>query len=228
MKHLLLVPVIALGLSACGGGGSDSSTVTPQDGNSAPVADAGVDRAVNVGEVVTLDGSLSREIDGNPLVYSWRIVSEPKPGQTYFENTDTSTPYLASIDVGEYAIELTVSDGTSASSPDTVSITVLDLAGQAPPRDLAPPETSALATFQLDWVRDRLVSPASFKLVTDPIGLHYDSIGRPGEGSVVFDFDANNRFGTALRQKAICPIKWNGNGFWAISLTSNLRVCLID
>ncbi|MDP6935781.1 MAG: PKD domain-containing protein, partial [Myxococcota bacterium] len=46
-------------------------------GNNTPVADAGEDQVVVLGEVVTLDGTASYDVDGDELDYRWVLVSIP-------------------------------------------------------------------------------------------------------------------------------------------------------
>ena len=44
--------------------------------NLAPVAEAGPAQAVKVGDTVTLDGSGSSDVDGDPLTFSWSLTSQ--------------------------------------------------------------------------------------------------------------------------------------------------------
>ena len=64
IKSLLIV-VAMIGLVGCGGGGSGGS-----GGNDAPMADAGSDQNVSEGDVVSLDGNSSSDIDGDAITYS--------------------------------------------------------------------------------------------------------------------------------------------------------------
>ena len=52
---------------------ADSVTITTQ--NSAPVAHAGNDQVVDVGDVVLFDGTGSSDVDGNPLTYAWNLLT---------------------------------------------------------------------------------------------------------------------------------------------------------
>ena len=81
MNTTLRVSFVALLTSllvACGGGGSAGCSavlgILPGSGcsttpNTAPVANAGVTQNVNVGSLVTLDGSGSRDINNQSLTY---------------------------------------------------------------------------------------------------------------------------------------------------------------
>ncbi len=52
-------------------------SVTISTTNSAPVAEAGRDRAIALGQTVRLDGGASSDVDGDPLSYSWTLVARP-------------------------------------------------------------------------------------------------------------------------------------------------------
>ena len=50
-------------------------------GNQPPVAEAGFDRTVAVGDTVILDGSGSTEPEGAKVSYAWQLVSVPAGGR---------------------------------------------------------------------------------------------------------------------------------------------------
>ncbi|RME29209.1 MAG: hypothetical protein D6806_01720, partial [Deltaproteobacteria bacterium] len=108
----------------------DTVTVTVTGGgqNNPPVADAGPDRQVEVGQTVTLDGSSSSDPDGDQLSYAWSFDSIPQGSSARLSGADTATPSFQADVEGQYVVKLVVSDGQVDSQPDTVTIT----ATQAP------------------------------------------------------------------------------------------------
>jgi len=104
-----------------------------QLGNSPPVADAGPDRVVSSDgtcmAAVTLDGSGSSDIDGNPLQYMW----------TWASGLASDANPTISLGLGFHTITLTVSDGINTST-DTVNISVED---KTPPTITPPPAVTA-------------------------------------------------------------------------------------
>ena len=99
----------------------DESTST----NTPPVADAGADQTIELGDTATLDGSGSSDADGDALTYSWVMTSLPSGSVPSLTDADTDSPLFTPDLEGEYVLTLTVSDGTD-SSTDTVTITVED------------------------------------------------------------------------------------------------------
>ena len=97
--------------------------------NGRPIADAGTDQEVCVGDLVSLDGSSSSDPDGHELDYTWIIIDPGTTGQAT-EDMDPSNevidPSFKTINKGQITIELVVSDGFpgGSSNPDTVLITV--------------------------------------------------------------------------------------------------------
>lgn len=89
--------------------------------NAAPVAEAGLNRTVFAGTLVTLDGSASTDSDGGVVAWFWSQVSGPAVTLAGSGSSRTFTP----TDPGTYLFSLSVTDDDGASSAlDTVTITV--------------------------------------------------------------------------------------------------------
>ncbi|WP_394845802.1 PKD domain-containing protein [Pendulispora brunnea] len=91
------------------------------DDNQAPTANAGTAQSVKVNQKVTLDGSKSKDPDGDKLTFKWAVTKQPQGSTLKIEET-TDKPSLTPAFPGEYEIELTVSDG-QASGKATVKVT---------------------------------------------------------------------------------------------------------
>jgi RHS repeat-associated protein len=100
-----------------------SNTPLIADRNTRPVADAGKDRAVGIGETVTLDGSRSADADGDALSFSWRLLSVPATSTATLIGATTATSTFTADVAGSYTAELVVGDGRKMSLPATVTIT---------------------------------------------------------------------------------------------------------
>ena len=101
---------------------SVADTVSINTNNSAPVANAGSGQTVFITDTVTLDGSGSSDVDGDPLTYSWSLTSLPAGSVTTLTNPTTVNPSFVADVSGTYVVQLIVNDGTVDSAPVTVSI----------------------------------------------------------------------------------------------------------
>jgi hypothetical protein len=116
--------------------------------NRQPVANAGVDQSVRVGDVVTLDGSGSFDLDGNPLTFSWVFVSKPTDSLTTLSNPNIVNPQFVVDKAGSYVVQLIVNDGIENSQPDTATISTVN----SPPIANAGPDQGVIIgqAVQLD------------------------------------------------------------------------------
>jgi hypothetical protein len=115
-------------------------TVSPlQPVKQLPVADAGPDRIVRQGSLVTLTGSGSDSDNGpSPLTFLW---SQTGGGNVTLNDAGTSRPTFTPSTNGSYAFQLIVNDGADNSEPDEVQITVpllcdIDLDGDVDRNDI--------------------------------------------------------------------------------------------
>jgi hypothetical protein len=102
---------------------SAADTVSITTLNSAPVASAGPDQTAFVTNTVTLDGTGSTDVDGNPITYAWALISVPAGSTAALDDGTVPRPTLVIDRPGMYVAQLVVHDGTVASTPDTVTIT---------------------------------------------------------------------------------------------------------
>lgn len=101
----------------------DSVDVVATTLNSAPVANPGLAQNVNTGDLVSLDGSASSDVDGDNLSYQWTLVSVPTNSVASLNDIAAVSPtFTADLD-GNYVVELIVNDGTVDSSGVSVTIT---------------------------------------------------------------------------------------------------------
>ena len=119
-KLLLLISIIVLAIGCAG-----TDPVTPEDQNRKPIANAGSDITVKIGETVNLNGALSSDPDSDVITYTWSFTSQPAGSVSSLGNADTVTNASFVPDKeGQYVVSLVVNDGTLDSEVDTVIITV--------------------------------------------------------------------------------------------------------
>ena len=100
--YLLFSAMLVVFLFGCGGSGSSGSgnPLANSGGNPGenaanlpPVANAGTDQTVQVGDVAILDGTESYDPDENyPLSYAWQIISKPGGSVAVLSDPETTNP----------------------------------------------------------------------------------------------------------------------------------------
>lgn len=112
-------------LVACGGsGGSSTPTPTPVPQNSAPVSVIKTTQAqAQVFDNVNLSGLSSTDVDGDTLHFQWSIKSKPNQSNVTVSDVQNGTLQFIPDVIGQYVIELTVSDGkASNTSQSTIQV----------------------------------------------------------------------------------------------------------
>ena len=148
--------------------------ITTTPGNTAPVANAGPDQSVQVGTMVTLNGSGSTDADRNPLTYDWSLISTPSGSAATLSNPTAAKPAFVADKAGQYVVQLIVNDGTVNSTPDTVTIAAA-MGNTAPVANAGPDQTVAInTTVILDGSAshdvDRNALTYQWALTTKPTG----------------------------------------------------------
>ena len=152
---------------------NSSVTITAVAGNIAPVADAGPDQNVVTGVLVTLDGGGSHDANGDPITYSWRVISRPVGSTATLQNPNDILSNFTPDVAGNYIFGLTVTDNNAASSVED-NVAVLAQVGNVPPvADAGPNQNVATgATVTLD-------GSGSHDANGDPITYSWTMISRP-------------------------------------------------
>lgn len=83
---------------------------------------AGADQQAQVGQSVTLDGSASTDSEGKSFAWSWALVRKPAKSTVVLKDAVTAKPSFVADEVGEYELELTVSNANGKST-DRVLVT---------------------------------------------------------------------------------------------------------
>lgn len=103
---------------------SDTDTVIVTFNNVKPVADAGYDQSVRVGDEVLLDGTGSYDANNDPLTYQWSCSNA-----SIVPDNVAMTSFVPDV-AGEYVVNLVVNDGSEESDPGTATIVATTAEGE--------------------------------------------------------------------------------------------------
>jgi hypothetical protein len=146
-----------------GDDGTDEGSGANGAANNPPSADAGDDRTVCVGDVVTLDGSGSVDVDGDSLTFRWTFAAKPAASNASFSDpAAVATAFTADV-AGVYIVQLVVDDGSDESLPQMVILT-------AELRGLTVPQVVGLSLAQARVVlADARLKVGCIRTVPNPV-----------------------------------------------------------
>ncbi|MDY6903483.1 MAG: choice-of-anchor U domain-containing protein, partial [Thermodesulfobacteriota bacterium] len=179
--------------------------------NTLPIADAGGNQTVVVGESFQLDGTGSYDPDGSPIVsYEWHFVWDEDEGTSplalgaSLTDWQTATPTFACTRPGRFFLSLVVTDSRRGESePDMIAITIQDVTlqhsdadGIADADELGPDGISADYDGNGDGIPDH-TQPGVASFHTDS-GLEYVTLASSG-GTFLSDVEPlDNPSGSGL------------------------------
>lgn len=112
-------------LVACGSGGGNTSNAPNSESNTPPVAEAGLDQFVELGDILTLNASSSTDADGDLLTYKWSIATKPLDSDATINNSNAMLASFMPDVHGNYTLRLVVNDGEIDSQPADIAVTTL-------------------------------------------------------------------------------------------------------
>lgn len=132
----LAATATAVLLAGCGGGGSGGTPPAPAPApaaqapapapapaaNKVPVGNAGSALVARVGTATQLDGSASKDDDGDALAYAWTLSTKPAGSNAVLANANSAKPSLTPDVAGTYVATLVVNDGKANGEAATVKV----------------------------------------------------------------------------------------------------------
>jgi preprotein translocase subunit SecF len=123
-----------------------STAIVAKAANVAPVANAGVNQNVVVASVVTLDGSISSDANGDALTYKWVLLSKPSGSTASLSSSTATKPTFTADMAGTYVASLIVNDGKLDSTVVATTISAAAL-NAAPVANAGSSQTVSVGTL---------------------------------------------------------------------------------
>ncbi len=167
----------------------DYVVVVAEEPESVPVADAGDDLVLVLGETANLDGSDSYDPQGRPLTYSWSLVDLPDDSTLGSSSISGATSASASFTPdtkGVFIANLQVDNGLVGSLPDAAVVTVTGDNG-------APTANAGEDIETTDCTATALDASGSVDPDGDTLLFYWDLQGKPADSdATVANFSARD------------------------------------
>lgn len=103
----------------------ETMTINAQTVNSTPIANAGNDQKLLIGQLVSLSGENSTDSDNDVLNFHWSFVSVPNNSNVSLDDETIVNPQFMPDQPGSYVLNLVVNDGVADSIADTIIIDLI-------------------------------------------------------------------------------------------------------
>jgi serine protease len=154
-----------------------TASVTIQEVNDPPVANAGPDQSVLVGDTVSFNGSGSSDPDGTIVSYKWNFGDGSPLGN------GANVTHAYSI-ANNYTVTLTVTDNSEGTGTDTLTVTVkvpTDTTAPTPNPMSWATSPYAASTTSIAMVATEAIDSGS--LSTPPVSYYFDFVDSPTGGT---------------------------------------------
>ena len=159
---------------------NDSVSINIENINTIPVANAGPDQSAFANNLVTLDGSASSDVDGDPLTWLWSFTVVPVGSNVQLSDATITNPTFTPDLQGQYVIQLTVNDQQANSTPDSVIVNAL-LPNTIPLANAGPDQSDFVGNLIL------LDGSASTDADGDALTFNWSLISQPATSSASLD-----------------------------------------
>jgi len=155
--------------------------------NKIPVADAGADQTILIGDVVTLDGSNSYDPEASNLTYTWSVTS-PSGILAQLTNSSTASPSFIAEELDKYIVSLRVTDESGNNSILSLCAIYVTAETNPPVANAGEDQTKAQGDIvQLDGKQS--YDPAHYQLT---YYWYWDANEIPEGSSPIIDNDASS------------------------------------
>jgi len=215
---LQLVAMIMMGqLIAC----SEKNPVVPGANNTPPVAIAGQDQHVKIGDVIQLDAQGSYANKGE-LQYQWQVINKPIDSKIVIVEVNAIKTHFIADMQGDYQVKLTVTDEKQHSASAQITIVVSDASENSVPVARITPDRLVATTEQVI----KLSAHESSDADDDPLAYAWSIIEKPSGSNIQLSLELGieTHFSADLEGRYLVGLKVSdetSNNITTLELTIN-------